>query len=285
MKNILLPTDFSKNSMNAIHYAINLFKDITCTFYLLNVYKIPYLTDQNLTKYDKENLNKLERSFLDKSRENLDKTVLQLKLSPNHHITTNSDYNFLIDSIKDFIIDKKIDLIVMGTKGATGAKEIFMGSNTGDVIMKTDCNVLAVPENVSFEPPMEIAFPTNFKNTFKEEDFTQLIEISEIYKSNVRIIFIDDKGKLDKEQKINKAALDLYLKNVINTHHTLTNIDLESAINCFTQSRGNVNMISLIAKHYNFFQRLFFTPKVEELSFHTKTPLLVLHKVGSKNPL
>jgi len=67
-------------------------------------------------------------------------------------------------------------------------------------------------------------------------------------------------------------------ENVEETYHTLTNNDFEVALNCFTQSRGNIDMIAIIAKHYNFFQRLFFKPKVEELSFHLNIPLLVLHK-------
>ena len=60
-----------------------------------------------------------------------------------------SDYNFLSNSVKQCVDEKEIELIAMGTKGATGAKEIFLGSNTGDVLMKTDCNVLAIPENFS----------------------------------------------------------------------------------------------------------------------------------------
>ena len=45
MKNILLPTDFSNNSRNAIHYAFQFFKDQECEFYFLNVQKISeYLT-------------------------------------------------------------------------------------------------------------------------------------------------------------------------------------------------------------------------------------------------
>ena len=52
MKNILLPTDFSQNSLNAINYAMELFKDTPCKFYLLNAFKIPYLTNEELLEND-----------------------------------------------------------------------------------------------------------------------------------------------------------------------------------------------------------------------------------------
>lgn len=280
MKNILLPTDFSSNSLNAIHYAIALFNKTPCNFYLLNVFKIPYLTNEALLENDVNQLAKLESDLYDSSQKGMEEIVkkLKIKVKSYHQFKLLSDYNLFMNSVKKFIKDKNIDLIIMGTKGATGAKEIFMGSNTGDVIMKTNCNVLAVPENASFSIPKEITFPTDFKIPYKKEDLDQLVEISEMYQSIIRVLLFENKEFLDEEQKINKKALHNYFKKMEHSYHTLTNTDFEEALNCFTQSRGNIDMIAIIAKHYNFFQRLFFKPKVEALSFHTKIPLLVLHK-------
>ncbi len=280
MKNILLPTDFSKNSLNAMVYAITLFKDIPCKFYLLNVFKIPYVTNEVLMENDAGQLALIEQEQFDTSKKGMKNILKKLKLksSANHNFELLSDYNFFINSVKNYIKEKNIDLIVMGTKGATGAKEIFMGSNTGDVIMKTECNILAVPENATFQNPKEITFPTDFRIPYKRKDVEPLVEIAEMYQSDIRVLLFSDKGSLDEEQKFNKKSLKKYMGKINQTYHTLSNTDFEVGLNCFTQSRGNIDMIAIIAKHYNFFQRLFFKPKVEELSFHTKIPLLVLHK-------
>ena len=282
MKKILLPTDFSKNSLNAMVYALELFKDIPCKFYLLNVFKIPYITNEVLMENDAHQLAKLEEGLFLTSQKGMKDVLKKLKLKSksNHKFELLSDYNFFINSVQNYVKAKKIEIIVMGTKGATGAKEIFMGSNTGDVIMKTECNVLAVPENVIFEAPKEITFPTDFRLSYNKEDITALIEIAEMHQSNLRILLFSDKGSLDEEQKFNKKTLKDHLEKINHSYHTLTNTDFEVALNCFTQSRGNIDLIAIIAKHYNFFQRLFFKPKVEELSFHTKIPLLVLHKTN-----
>ena len=45
MKTILLPTDFSDNSWNAIEYALNLNKDTDCNFYLLHVSKLSNISN------------------------------------------------------------------------------------------------------------------------------------------------------------------------------------------------------------------------------------------------
>lgn len=278
MKNILLPTDFSSNSINAIQYALNLFQDSKCLFYLINVYTIPYLTNEVLMENDMHQLIENENKLFNTSQEEMKAILKKIKPNNNHKFELISEYGFFIDSIKKIVKNKNIDLIIMGTKGATGAKEIFMGSNTGDIIMKTNCNILAVPENASYAKPKEITFPTDFKITYKKEIFTQLVQIAELHDSNIRVLLFENKGYLDEDQKINKKSLDYYLKKLKYTYHTLTNNDFEVALNCFTQSRGNTNMIAIIAKHYNFFQRLFFKPKVESLSFHTQIPLLVLQK-------
>ncbi len=277
MKRILLPTDFSGISLNAINFAVSLFKKVKCEFYLLNVYRVPYMTNEELMENDAQQLAILEAEMYESSQKNLKELVSGFDKNEGHVYHTISDYNFFVNSVKQCVIDKKIDLVVMGTKGATGAKEIFLGSNTGDVLMKTDCNVIAVPENSVYKAPKEIVFPTDFKLMYERQDLAPLIELAKANKSVLRILHFSQDGQLTEEQENNKQILESYFETVEHTFHTLTNIDFEEALNCFAQSRGNVDMIAMISGHYNFFQRLFFRPKVMELSFHTKIPLYVLH--------
>ena len=277
MKRILLPTDFSSISINAIKYAVSLFKESKCEFYLLNVYRVPYATNEELMENDAQQLAIVEAEMYDASKRSLKELVTGLEKNENHVFHTISDYNFFINSVKQAAKDKDIELIVMGTKGATGAKEIFLGSNTGDVLMKTDCNVIAVPEHSVYKSPKEIVFPTDFKLRYELKDLAPLIELAQTNQSTLRILHFSQDGQLTQEQESNKQILESYMESVEHTFHTLTNIDFEEALNCFAQSRGNVDMIAMISGHYNFFQRLFFRPKVMELSFHTQIPLYVLH--------
>ena len=54
----------------------------------------------------------------------------------------------------------------MGTKGATGLKAVSLGSNTGNVLTKVRCAVLAVPEDAEYNAPREIGFPTDFQLSY-----------------------------------------------------------------------------------------------------------------------
>lgn len=277
MKRILLPTDFSEISKNAILYALKLFKDIPCEFFLLNVFRIPYVTNEEFMGNDVSQLAILEDELHNSSKRGMEELLDTLPKNKNHKFYKISDYNLFVNAVQNVVDEKKIELIVMGTKGATGAKEIFMGSNTGNVILNTTSNIIAVPENTVFKKPKQITFPTDFRISYELEDLAPLISLAELYDSRIRILHLSENEELDEEQKKNKKRLVSFLINVKHSFHTLSNTDFEEALNCFTQSRGNINMIAMIARHYSFFQRLFFRPKVRELSFHTKIPLFVLH--------
>ena len=280
MKKILLPTDFSENSLNAIEYASHLFKDVPCKFYLLNVFKIPYLANEELMDQNVAQLAALEEEMYDTSKKEMEKLVESLPKNKIHDFATISDYNLFNLAVHQVVDEKDIELIIMGTKGATGAKEIFMGSNTGDVIMRSSCNVIAVPENHTYKPPKEIVFPTDFQINYDFEDLAPLISLAEMNNSVIRIIHFSEKTELDENQEHNKRKLSSFLVNIKHKYYTLSSSDFEEGLNCFAQSRGDIDMIVIIGRHYGFFQRLFFKPKVRALSFHTTIPLFVIHHLN-----
>jgi len=280
MKRILLPTDFSKNSLNAIQYATKLFQDVACEFYLLNVFRMPYFESEELMAQDIKQLTLMEDQMHQSSREGMEKILKELPLNNKHEFKIISDYNLLGLAVQQLVEEKNIELIIMGTKGATGAKEIFMGSNTGDIIMKNNCHVIAVPENQQFRIPKEILFPTDYRITYDLNDLSPLINLALTCGSTIRIVHFTDKDKLDDLQSRNKVNLDKHLSKVEHQYYTLSNNDFEEGVNCFIQSRANIDMIAIIAQHYGFFQRLLFKPKVRVLSFHTNIPLFVIHHLN-----
>jgi hypothetical protein len=280
MKNILLPTDFSDNSWNAIEYALNFYQNSSCNFYLLHINTIsnvveghsPYIQPQELIEnvYTKPSKIKL-RQILKRILENFSN-------NKNYKFYTLTDYNFFIDSIRKHVTDRHIDMIVMGTKGASGIKKIIIGSNTGNVITKVQCPTLVVPENAKYSSIDEIAFPTDYALNYNLKTLQPISEILETYNSSLRIVHISKKGAiLNSSQKKSKELLEDYFSSNEHSFHFLTNNKIEDAIQCFAESR-EINMITMVAKNLNYFQRILFLPTVEEISYHTEIPFLVLHE-------
>jgi len=280
MKSILLPTDFSENSWNAIEYALNLLKNTRCNFYLLHVSRLnnmvsndtPYILTQDAIEdiYLKPAKSKL--------KEILKRISIELPKNENHRFFTLTDYNFFIESIRSQITEKKIDMIVMGTKGASGLQEYIIGSNAGDVIKKVHCTTLVIPENAKYKNLGEIAFTTDFEMGYDIQTLQPISDILNIENSSLRIVHINKKnGKLNNSQKSNKGLLEDYFEDFKPSFHFLTNKRVEDAIQCFVESR-DIDMMVMVAKNLNYFQQILFHTRVEKISYHTDVPFLVLHE-------
>lgn len=280
MKTILLPTDFSNNSWNAIRYAIEFFKDTECTFYLLHVNRVsdlvavesPYIVDQNV----------IEETFTKPAIVRLKQLISKINTLPinkKHKFFTITDHNLFIESIRQNVTQLNPDFIVMGTKGAKGLKKIIVGSNTADVITKVKCTTLAVPENAIYKKPREIAFPTDFSMAHPDEALGVLKHILKNHPAAIRFLHISKRkdATLNNEQEKNKKALEYYFNEFEHSFHFLKSDKIEDAVQCFADSR-DVDLIAMVAKNQNYFQRIIFRPKVETISYHTDIPFLVIHE-------
>ena len=279
MKNILFPTDFSENSWNALAYALPFFEKKRCNFYLLNVCRPPAYISGDMPYAPASDI--VEKTVISPARTEMDKLLKRInKLSYNvkHNFVRLIEYNFLIDAVKNTVEEKDIDLIVMGTKGASGLKGKILGSNTGDVITRIQCPTLIIPEKAQYTKPKEIAFPTDYNLLYNIRILDNLLETGNAFDAAIRVLYVAKKDeKLNTEQQENKELLQGYLKGLEHSFHQLTNNNLEDAIQCFTESRG-IDMIVMVAKNLNYFQQIFFKPTVEEISYHTEIPFLVLHE-------
>lgn len=279
MKNILIPTDFSENSWNAIEYALNFFEKHSCNFYLLHVTTVSNLVYSESSYIPTQDV--IEDTLIKPSKIKLKKflkRVSGLSLKANHRFFTLTDYNFFIESIRKHVEEKRIDLIVIGTKGATGLKKLIIGSNAASVITRVKCTTLVVPENATFVKPKEIAFPTDFSSFYSSGLLNPIIEILDLLEASIRVLHINKRDyKLNNDQQKNKEYLEDYFNKYTHSFHFLTNNHIEAAIQCFVESR-DINLIVMVAKNLNYFQRILFNPLVEEISYHTDIPFLVLHE-------
>lgn len=276
MKNILFPTDFSENSKNALKYAEMLFSSVECNFYL--IYVGSYLdikTDSETptTEDHTENTKLQLLDLLDDSRRH--------SISAGHFFYALHEYGFFVPAIKKHVEEQQIDLIVMGTKGASGLKEKVVGSNAGDVIIKVQCNTLVIPKDVEFVKPREIAFPTDFNIFFSHPMLKSMTEIMQLGQGNFRIMnAVYDGVELNTEQRENKEFLLDFMEETFPgrySFHSITNKSVKSAIQCFVESR-DIEMMVMVAKNLNFIQQILFDSLVEKISFHTKVPFYVIHE-------
>ena len=277
MKRVILPTDFSETAMNAIRYAVRLFEKESCTFYLLNTftpaaYHVPSV---QMTSYS---ALQMEEMVSNRSQMQLDEVLKQVNeeyKNPNHIFVKLSAYNILASEIVDLCGAHKIDLVVMGTTGATGAKEVFLGTQTMHTIKKVKCPVIAVPSSFGYEEPKEILLTTDFKFN-PENRFLPLVkELSENHIARINILNAYYGDPLTGKQEANKEFLDAYFKATAHLFHIAEGVDLIDAITNF-QIKHKINFLVMIHNKHNFFENLLFKPVISQMAYHTNVPFMVI---------
>lgn len=279
MKNILIPTDFSENAWNAIAYALQFFSETQCNIYLLHV-DTPSALLNSQTSYATDYNDEAEVLIMPTKKrlqEILEQIHLQFPKNNKHHFFTISDSNFMIDSIRKQVIEKHIDIIVMGTKGESGLKKIPIGSNAGNVITKVKCTTIVVPENAKYAPPKEIAFPTDFSIFYQKSVLQPIKDIVDANNAAVRILHVNRCDMaLNEDQQRNKNYINDYFSNEQHSFHFLTNNHIEEAVQKFVDNK-EINLITMLAKNLNYFQKILFHPTIKEISYYKNIPFLVLH--------
>lgn len=278
-RKILLPTDFSENALQAIKYALELYKDQECVFYLLNVF---FINPTNLESLiGMEPGSDLYEATKSNSDRQLAKLLSEVAFNDNgnskHSFQTISTFNEPLQAIKNIVEEKDIELIVMGTRGQTNARSKIYGSTAIDVMEKNrNCPVIVVPQLAKREIPKEIVFPTNYKTNFKKQELKHLINIAKSSNASIKILHVSEDGKLNEQQTNNKKLLDEYFEEVSHSFHLLSQLSVPAAINCFVESRES-DMVAFINSKHSFFASILNQPLVKGIAYSSKVPILVMH--------
>jgi nucleotide-binding universal stress UspA family protein len=277
-KRLLVPTDFSKNALNAVRYAVDLYSEVSCDFYFLNAFQISGYSIDSLTPPEPEDV--AYKAAKEESEAGLARLLELLELhndNPRHEYHTIPTFNSLLFAIRTTIAQYDIDLIVMGTKGITGAESLIFGTNTINVMEGiTECPVLAVPEDYRYTPPREIVFPTDYKAPYKRREINYMMEIARLHKAFIRVLHIKNEPKLSREQESNRKLLMAILEDSDHSFHTLEDIKIHKGIGAFVESRES-DMVAFINRKHTFLGKILSRPLVKELGYHYNMPLLALN--------
>ena len=282
MFKILLPTDFSDNAWNAISYAMEFFKNEQATFYLLHTYTPAfYRMDYMLGG---PSFSAIPDIGVDISLAGLENTVEQVNKTfnnPKHIVKTISAFNLLSDEINEVSVEKDIDLIVMGTQGATGAKEIFLGSNTVFVLRKALIPVLAIPEAYRFKKIEKMLFPTDYWTAYKQEDIDNIKGFAAIHGTEITVLHVKEEYDLNETQIANQEHLKKCLEGMPHGFEEKKGALMPDAVIDYTIEH-NYQILAMMNRKHSFMERLLHKQNVDQIGFHTPVPFLVIRDSASE---
>lgn len=278
MKKILFPTDFSAAADRAFIYALQLAGKTGASITTIHIYSRPDISAVHLPGalqefYDSVDLYEFE---------NYKDSIPSLVEMANAYGFSRVDLKHVlmegetVESILSVAEKDGIDLIVMGTTGARGLKEIFIGSVTGEILENACCPVLAVPEKGEFDGVLnKVAFATGFQQE-EVKALDRLIELLAPFHPEIHCVNVDLAHTENIIHRMDQfvPALKTKGRNIIT--HVLDGTDFQEAMIGFLETHS-IDLLAMVTHKRNFIQELFHYSKTKMLSYHCNTPVLALH--------
>jgi nucleotide-binding universal stress UspA family protein len=267
MNKILVPVDFSETSSNALSYAVQLFGASDLEITVLHMYGVRSggaLLMKNIDGVLQKDAQQKMDDLLKTMQNQYPEVIFKPKMTKNEAIPA-------IVAMGD---SGTYDFIVMGTKGASGLKEVFLGSVAGGVVSRTTAPVLVVPMDHAYRPLEKIVMAIGNDTFSSDTVITPLKKIAALHQSEVKVLHIADK----KTPQIEEALLAME--------------DLNPTVD-YAFGSGNVNkdlndyltkdfsgLACLIRTKKGFFERLFNESVTLKQTFSSAVPLLILHDLS-----
>ncbi|MFM2135569.1 MAG: hypothetical protein RL021_969 [Bacteroidota bacterium] len=272
IRKLLVPSDFSSESANALLYAVSLAQKVGCRVTVYHAVHFPLVDPHGIaTAMSQSDLEEL-------ARKRLMAFVEEVMASTGfRQIETAIGTGFAVDAIADFAKQQEVDLVVMGTHGAEGISAI-LGTNTAELMEKCGCPILSVPAAVRFSDPRRILFATDFA----DNDFQSIYLLSQyfkVFRTEIVVAHVQHQG----DRKVEKGLME-WFKNQVQKNIPYDKISFEliegpsvhSALNEFIE-KSNYDLVVTSMRRRNFFDRLTGSSLTKKLVNHSSVPMLVFH--------
>lgn len=272
MKRILVPCDFSVTARSAYTFALDIARKTDAEVFVLKAIDFPFMYENSLagTPYlfdPRELMKQLE----EEARDSFGKMKAAHTLQ--HDVSFEVVQGPVSPTIRDFITSHDIDLVVMGTKGASGLSEFLIGSNTEKVVRTSPVPVLAVRKAVNLSSIRNIVFPTAL-DLDQPHVITKLKELQSFFNARIHILMINTPHNLRRTgneiELMENYARRIGLENF--TLNVREDLYEQGGIIDFVRETG-ADMIAMGTHGRRGLAHLFFGSIAEDVVNHVDVPI------------
>jgi nucleotide-binding universal stress UspA family protein len=277
MKKILIPTDFSAKSAAGLRFVLqwSTQEKLELVFvYVCHILRPTQWSNTYFIKYAAQE-KKIYRAELEKF---VTRTCTRINIkSLKHSFVLLEGFNPGI-AIMDYCRENPdIDFICISTRGAGKLKKI-MGTNTGNLITKSEVPVIAIPTNYRTGPIRHLLYATDFRNCLNE--LRSVVSFARPLKASIEVLHFAWPDEVLLDEKLIEKIFIRELKYSLKFHSVKTDVIyslVERLQKQIRESRPSV-VIMFTDQHRSLFQKIFLSSKSEQLSFQARVPLLVFSK-------
>ena len=201
MKNILVPTDFSEQAENALKVAAQFAKTHNADIYLLHMLELPMQLIDPTSNNNSQNLP--ESLFFMKLAHKRFEEVLASDYLEGVTVHETVHFHEAFDGIMEVSKEHDCDLIIMGSHGATGFKEMFIGSNTEKVVRYSEIPVLVIKQEIPNFRVDNFIFAADFSEETKRP-FNEAVKFANKIDANIHLVYINTANKFKTTEEAEK---------------------------------------------------------------------------------
>ena len=278
MKRILVPTDFSPTAERALRFALDFAERFSGTVILYHVHK-PETNEFVGTVEGRDMYNRQTEVNLVKKMQRLKKKVTE----DNNAVAVSTvlGRSPVIDNILGFAEANRIDLIIMGTQGATGIRKTIIGTVAAKIAEQADIPVMLIPGKYDWKDPKHLVFASNYSRSDRAA-LEILLSIAEKFKSKVTVLHLRNIYLSVAEKEKEQTNFDAYafaLQRDFNRHNLkFSLLDTDSV----TETMENLHkkmpydIIGMIRRKKGFYEKFFTGSFTKNMAYITNQPLLVI---------
>jgi nucleotide-binding universal stress UspA family protein len=278
MSAILIPTDFSNTSRNAVRYAIALapYFDVHKiilyhTWEYISVNADPLMeTGESLT------IEVLQKSI----QENMDDFVNEINSwnNPGIEIHAVNEYGNLTEGIRQACNDANIQLIVMGVTGGDEQNYSVLDDEVTSITQHVRLPIVMVPTQAKFSGIQNAVLACDFKhigNSFP----VNINNLLQKLKAKVLVLNVSAGTEYNTQTDVH-SGVD-FLRNRLQEFnpefHFTESPDVAKGIHQFAEEK-NTQFIIVLPKKHGWFESLFKKSHTQQLAHHSNIPLLIVHE-------
>ena len=207
MKRILVPTDFSKHAEYALKVAAQIAKKNDGEIFLLHMLELPTTGNDALSRaHDIPELMFFKNAAIKKLEDLMDEDYLE-----GIKVSEVVQFELAFDGILKISKVNEVDLIVMGSHGASGYKEMFIGSNAETVVRNSEVPVLIIKaEEENFEVN-DFVFASDFSEEIKKP-FEKVVEFANKFDATLHLAMINTPNNF-KPTSLSNQIMDEFVAN------------------------------------------------------------------------
>ncbi|MGL2987403.1 universal stress protein [Flavobacterium sp. RSSA_27] len=274
MKRILVPTDFSIYAENALKAAAQLAKKQQAEIVLLHMLELPNQMSDAVSSG--KSIPEV-MFFIQKAKE----TFVEIFDRPyleGIEVTEFIQFEKASDGVLKFIQKNNVDLIVMGSHGASGVEEIFIGSNTEKIVRLSEIPVLVIKKDEGEFDPKEIVFASDFSNEVKVP-FQKMKALANLLNAKINLVTIctpnSFKTTAAATETMKSFAADFDLQNFSINIYNESNV--EKGILNFANAT-NADLIGICTHGRTGLAHFFNGSIAEDLVNHTQKPVITFRQ-------